>query len=94
MPAFVRCCRIAEALPISRAHAYRLVQEGLLPPPVKLGERASAWIREELDAVMEARVTGAAPEAIRALVADLVAARNRPAPGARRRGTAIGVRGS
>lgn len=51
------------------------VAEGLLPPPIALGGRASAFLSDELDAVMQARAAGADDDAVRSLVRELVAAR-------------------
>ena len=34
---------------LSRSSIYRLVKNGDFPKPVKLGERASAWLESEVD---------------------------------------------
>ena len=41
---------------LSRSEIYRRVQWGDFPPPVKLGERASAWLSSEVDQWIIARV--------------------------------------
>lgn len=51
------------------------VRDGLLPPPVLLGGRASAFIAAEIDAVIAARANGASDDEVRALVRRLVAER-------------------
>lgn len=38
----------------SRSAIYRGIAAGDFPPPVKLGERASAWVSTEVDAHIEA----------------------------------------
>ena len=54
---------------------YREVGEGLLTPPVRISERASAWPDDEIDAINLARLRGKSNDEIKQLVADLVAAR-------------------
>lgn len=54
---------------------YRWVEDGTFPPPIKLGERCSAWASHEVDAVNAAKLSGASREGLRALVASLVKAR-------------------
>ncbi len=61
--------------PCSNASGWRYVKGGLLPPPISTGPNSRAFIREELDAVLSARVGGADDAAIKRLVADLVARR-------------------
>lgn len=56
---------------LARATIYLRVKQGLLPPPVKLGERAVAWPADEVLAINAARIAGKSAEEIRALVATL-----------------------
>ncbi|MBD8527924.1 transcriptional regulator [Pseudoxanthomonas sp. CAU 1598] len=58
-----------------RSSLYRDVAQGLLPPPVRVAANTSAWPAHELGEIDKARLAGADDEAIRALVANLVAAR-------------------
>ena len=51
------------------------IREGLLPPPVKISERCSAWPIHELVAVNRAIVAGRSSDEIKRLVAHLVDAR-------------------
>ena len=67
----------------SRSGLHRKVQAGLFPPPVKIGERASAWPEHEVDAVNAARIAGKSDDEIRELVRRLVAARSEMASFAR-----------
>lgn len=39
-----------------RSEWYRQIASGKAPGPVKLGERASAWVASEVDAYIEARI--------------------------------------
>ena len=61
----------------SKSSTYIDIQDGLLPPPVKIGPRASGWPDNEIDAVNAAVIAGKSKDEIRALVADLVDARTR-----------------
>ena len=51
------------------------VLDALLPPPVRLGGKASAFIAAELEAVTMARAAGATDDEVRALVRRMVADR-------------------
>jgi prophage regulatory protein len=39
----------------SRAHVYRMIHAGKFPPPLKLGDGASAWLEEEIDRWLDGR---------------------------------------
>ena len=54
---------------------YKRVESGLLPPPFKLGARASALLSTEIEAIVRARAAGNTDEEIRLLVKRLTAAR-------------------
>ncbi|SET70045.1 transcriptional regulator, AlpA family [Nitrosomonas marina] len=72
---FLRCSDVEERTGYSRSTIYNRIAEGLLPEPVKIGIRASAWPDFEINAINAALVAGKSDEEIRALVARLVAAR-------------------
>jgi prophage regulatory protein len=72
---FMRLPAVQARFPITKSGLYALVRDGRFPPPVKLTERCSAWIDEEVDAVAAARAAALDHEATRDLVRDLVAAR-------------------
>lgn len=57
---------------------YADAKQGLLPPPVKIGKRASGWIAREVAAVQQARIAGKSEDEIRELVRQLVARRAQP----------------
>jgi prophage regulatory protein len=60
---------------ISRSSIYANIGEGLFPRPISLGPRMVGWRESEVAAVNAARIRGALPEEIRALVVKLEAAR-------------------
>ena len=41
---------------LSRSEIYRRIAAGMFPAPVKLGERASAWNTDEIDAWIAERI--------------------------------------
>lgn len=45
---------------------------GLFCPPVSIGGRAVAYIKHEVEAVIQARIEGKTPEQIKALVQELI----------------------
>jgi prophage regulatory protein len=70
---------VEEQFQSAKTTIYKRVKNGTLPPPMHLGEKSSAWIAAELDAVLAAQVVGARDTELRALVVALVATRARQA---------------
>lgn len=66
-----------KALTGTRSHTgiYASVKEGLFPDSIPLGTRAVGWPADEVQAVVAARIAGAADDELRALVQQLHAAR-------------------
>ena len=58
-----------------RTTLYKQIEEGLMPPPVKLSENTIAFPESEINAIISARIAGKTPDEIRQLVAQLVADR-------------------
>jgi prophage regulatory protein len=79
MKILLRLKDLQEVYPASRSGIYSKIADGLLPPPVKLGSRMSAWPLAEINAVLEARIAGKPEDEIRKLVKNLVIARKRVA---------------
>ena len=48
---------------------------GLFCPPISIGERAVAYIKHEVEAILQARIQGQTPEQIKELVKYLIANR-------------------
>ena len=48
------------------------IKDGLISPPISLGDRAVGWLEHELNAVIVAMVAGQSKTEIRALVSALV----------------------
>lgn len=59
----------------SRSTLYQHIANGTLTKPVPLGPRSVAWPEHEIDALNRARLAGATPDEIRALVERLHQAR-------------------
>jgi prophage regulatory protein len=74
---FIRLAQLASTknsqglLPLAKATVWRYTAAGLLPKPLHLGPRITAWPKAEIDAVIEARSRGATELQIKALVLDL-----------------------
>lgn len=45
---------------------------GLFIPPISIGDRAVAYIKHEVDAVIQARIQGQSPKQIKQLVQELI----------------------
>jgi prophage regulatory protein len=65
-----------------RSALYKDISAGLFPPPIRIGARAVAWARHELQAVAAARLAGQSDDEIRDLVRKLVGARRALGQGA------------
>jgi len=55
----VRMLRLPEVVnrtALSRSQIYRLIELGTFPKQVALGERAAAWVEEEVDGWLRARI--------------------------------------
>lgn len=67
---------VTEELGISTSTAYRYIEKGLLPEPVKLGERAIGWPKSEFEEFKSQISTGLTTGEILSLVAGIHAARS------------------
>jgi prophage regulatory protein len=45
-----------KGIKFSRGHLHRLIAAGVFPKPVKLGKNRNAWLENEIDAFIEAKV--------------------------------------
>lgn len=59
-PEFIRIRDVMAMTSLSRASVYRLTAAGSFPKPLKLSERASAWVRTEVDAWVQAKIANRA----------------------------------
>jgi prophage regulatory protein len=59
------------ALRVSKSKGYLDISRGLLPPPIKTGPRAAAFLAHEVQALIAARAAGLSDGAMRMVVADL-----------------------
>jgi len=73
--ALIRLPEVIRQSGLSRSSVYHYIDEGLFPRPVKIGERAVAWISSEIAAVNEARIAGKSREELKSLVSKLQIAR-------------------
>jgi prophage regulatory protein len=71
MNTFLRLKKVIDVMGISRSTVYLRIKQGLMPPPVKLGERCSAWPNYEISAINAARVAQKSNAEIRELVIHL-----------------------
>ena len=71
MNTFLRLKKVMDAMGISRSTVYLRIRQGLMPPPVKIGERCSAWPNYEITAINAARLAQKSDNEIRELVAQL-----------------------
>ena len=72
---FVRLPELLEQLAVGKTTLYARIKQGTFPPPVKFGERVSAWPEHEVSTVVNAYMRSATKEDLQKLVAQLMIAR-------------------
>src|SRR5262249_38040620 len=72
---FLRLPKLQDRFPLGRETLYLRIRCGTLPPPIRIGARASAWIASEIEAVAAAVAAGQSNDQLRELVERLVASR-------------------
>lgn len=65
---FIRLPEVQERTGLSKSSIYLRIQQGIFPPPVKLGLRASGWPEREVEAVNRAAIIGLSTEDLQVLV--------------------------
>lgn len=53
---WLRIAEVVEAVGLSRATVYRLIESDGFPKPVKLSPKRVAWLRSEVEAWLETRI--------------------------------------
>ena len=48
----IKLTEVLNRLPVSRSAFYQGIKDGRYPPPVKIGERSSAWLESDIDALI------------------------------------------
>ena len=76
---FLRMPEVCDRRGLSRPTLYRHIADGVFPPPVKLGAKASGWPEHEVEAITDAVSGGATAEQLRELVSSLMAERQQRA---------------
>lgn len=66
---------VEQATGESRSTIYRKISKGLFTKPVSIGGDRVAWPANEVQSIINARIAGKSDEEIKALVAELEAAR-------------------
>ena len=54
----IRLNQVCKQTGLGKSTIYKLIKQGAFPPPIKLSERASAWVVAEVDAWLEEKITG------------------------------------
>lgn len=65
---FIRASTAQSALALPKSSFYAHIEEGLLPPPIRLGKRSVGWLESEINAVIRARIQNQSDDEIKALV--------------------------
>ena len=51
-----KATEVAEYLNVCKSQVYNLVKQGIIPKPIKLGKRGSAWLVSDIDAWLESKI--------------------------------------
>lgn len=73
-----RICRKPEVLSmlaISKSTLHERINDGLLPPPIKLGRRAVGWLENEIQQTLKAMAAGIQDDLLADYIETLVNAR-------------------
>jgi prophage regulatory protein len=62
LPTLLRWSQLEPKIGLSRSRVHALIAKGEFPRPIKLGERASAWVESEVLAWLEDRIKQSRPE--------------------------------
>lgn len=68
---FLRSKDVTAKMKISRTTLYHLIQKGIIPKPIQLGNRMSIWMCNEIESIMKAMVSGTNEEALRSIASEL-----------------------
>ena len=71
----IRAPEVLQRFGCRKSFLYDQIKAGMLTPPVRLSGRFVAWPAAEIDKIVDARVAGVSAASVRALVAELVQAR-------------------
>lgn len=63
----------------SKSSNYNDEKQGVCVPPISIGDRSIAYIKSEVEAVIQARIEGKTPDQIKALVQELINQRTKSA---------------
>lgn len=74
--ALLRRRAVEEVSGLGRSTLYAAIADGRWTKPVRVGLRAVAWPRREVEAINAARIAGKTDDELRALVAKLTTARS------------------
>jgi len=76
---FIRLKKVEDRTGLKKSMVYSLISNGEFPKPIKIGERAVAWIESEVDVINAARMAEKSADEIRVLVKSLMAKRQQTA---------------
>ena len=69
------CDEVCRVFKITRVTLYKHIENGTFPRPIKLGERLSRWLVNDVQQVFDARCAGADADTVKQIVAQIHAER-------------------
>lgn len=52
----LKLLEVKNTVGLSGSSVYRLIQDGKFPPPIKLSERSSGWLKSEIEFWLQERI--------------------------------------
>lgn len=52
----IKLSRVIEMVHYTKPSIYRLMADGLFPKPIKMGPRAVAWLRSDIESFIEEKI--------------------------------------
>ncbi|WP_351010679.1 AlpA family phage regulatory protein [Shewanella sp. S1-58-MNA-CIBAN-0166] len=71
----IRKPEVLSILAISKSTLHERINDGFLPPPIKLGERAVGWLENEIQQTLKAMAAGIQDDLLADYIVTLVNAR-------------------
>lgn len=72
----MRLPEVLKTVGLSRSTLYKQISIGLFPAQISLGARAKGWLSQEVEALIEARASGATDDSIKKLLNALLEQRS------------------
>lgn len=67
----IKLNKVLDMTCLTRSAFYSYINKGLIPKPIKIGERSVAWVESEISEIIKARVAGKSNDELKGIVQQL-----------------------